>query len=211
MSTTGNDAETRRRPVRRRARGLARIELILDAAATEFAAAGYERATTNSIAARAGISPGSLYQYFADKEAIAHALASRYAEDVISSQRGAAADDVVSAPLPALVDQIIDPLVEFNVENPAFLALFARPDVPGVLANPIEPIESTFAERLAAILTARNPEVPGGDIALSTQTLILMFRGLMLGVSSLAPDQRALRVRETKAAILGYLRHRELR
>ncbi|WP_207943797.1 helix-turn-helix domain-containing protein, partial [Actinomadura sp. KC345] len=35
-------------------------------------------ATTNRIAAAAGISPGSLYQFFPNKEAIAEALADRF-------------------------------------------------------------------------------------------------------------------------------------
>src|SRR6266511_1332655 len=54
---------------------------ILDAAAGVFADAGYERATTNAIAAAAGISPGSLYQFFPNKEAIAEALAAGLTTD----------------------------------------------------------------------------------------------------------------------------------
>ena len=44
-----------------------------------IAKVGYSRATTNAIAAEAGISPGSLYQFFDDKEQIAQALEMRYA------------------------------------------------------------------------------------------------------------------------------------
>src|SRR5690349_10759499 len=68
------------RPVRRQARGERRIAEILDAASALFAEVGYEAASTNRIAARAGISPGSLYQFFANKEAIAEALSARLAE-----------------------------------------------------------------------------------------------------------------------------------
>jgi hypothetical protein len=51
-------------PVQRRARGVQRIASILAAAETVFAEVGYDEANTNRIAARSGISPGSLYQFF---------------------------------------------------------------------------------------------------------------------------------------------------
>ena len=56
--------------VRRRAKGLQRIAAILDAAEIVFARAGYDEANTHQIAEEAGISPGSLYQYFSNKEEI---------------------------------------------------------------------------------------------------------------------------------------------
>ncbi len=43
---------------------------IFDAALTEFADKGYERASTNSIAALSGIAKGSIFQYFRDKKGI---------------------------------------------------------------------------------------------------------------------------------------------
>jgi len=41
---------------------------------------GYAEATTGAVASRAGISHGSLYQFFPNKEAIASALGSQYAD-----------------------------------------------------------------------------------------------------------------------------------
>ncbi len=63
---------------RRQARGQRRIDQILTVAEQVFADVGYEATTTNAIAARAGMSPGSLYQFFENKEAIAAGLAARY-------------------------------------------------------------------------------------------------------------------------------------
>src|SRR5437764_9433138 len=64
-----------RRQARRQKRGVLRVEEILTAAGTLFAERGYDKVTTNMIAARAGISPGSLYQFFPNKEAITQAFA----------------------------------------------------------------------------------------------------------------------------------------
>ncbi len=62
-------APTMRR-VPRQARSQLKIEAILDAAEAVLAAGDISAFTTNAIAARAGISIGTLYQFFPHKEAI---------------------------------------------------------------------------------------------------------------------------------------------
>jgi AcrR family transcriptional regulator len=59
------------------------VEIILEAAARVFVKTGYPRATTNRIAEAAGISVGSLYQYFPSKDAIAVELLRRYRETLL--------------------------------------------------------------------------------------------------------------------------------
>ncbi|MGI5268347.1 TetR/AcrR family transcriptional regulator [Nonomuraea sp. CA-218870] len=54
------------------------VEAILEAAAQLFQRHGYAATTTNKIADRAGVSVGSLYQYFPNKDALLLALADRH-------------------------------------------------------------------------------------------------------------------------------------
>lgn len=68
--------EPRKAPVQRRSRET--VELILGAAAQVFEAHGYAAGTTNRIAERAGVSIGTLYQYYPSKEAIAVSLLERH-------------------------------------------------------------------------------------------------------------------------------------
>jgi len=68
---------SRPRKIPRQARSLATVEVILDAAGLLLVDEGYEQATTNRIAERAGVSIGSLYQYFPNREAVVAALARR--------------------------------------------------------------------------------------------------------------------------------------
>lgn len=56
------------------------MEQIIQAATQIFTERGYAGATTNHIAERAGVSIGSLYQYFPNKEAILATLATRHIE-----------------------------------------------------------------------------------------------------------------------------------
>ena len=61
------------------------VDAILEAAAQILQSDGEERLNTNRIAERAGFSIGTLYQYFADKEAIVAALAERERDKVLAS------------------------------------------------------------------------------------------------------------------------------
>ena len=51
------------------------VEAILEATARILVEEGYDRANTNRIAERVGISIGSLYQYFLNKESLAGKIA----------------------------------------------------------------------------------------------------------------------------------------
>jgi AcrR family transcriptional regulator len=62
----------RRRP--RQARAQATVDAIVRATARVLVEEGYDRASTNRIAQTAGVSIGSLYQYFPSKEALVAAL-----------------------------------------------------------------------------------------------------------------------------------------
>lgn len=69
------------RKVPRQARSKACVSAILDAAARILTEEGYAAATTNQIAEVAGVSIGSLYEYFPGKEAIFAALRARLTND----------------------------------------------------------------------------------------------------------------------------------
>jgi AcrR family transcriptional regulator len=68
----------RRMPSQQRSR--IRVERILDAAGELVAERGYEATTTSLIARRARVSPGSFYQFFADKRAVVQSLSARNLE-----------------------------------------------------------------------------------------------------------------------------------
>jgi AcrR family transcriptional regulator len=68
------DSSLAPRKVPRQERSRLTVDRILVAAAQVFHEAGYTSATTNDIALEAGISVGSLYQYFPNKDAILVAL-----------------------------------------------------------------------------------------------------------------------------------------
>jgi AcrR family transcriptional regulator len=73
------------------ARSRATVEALVDATARILVREGFDKASTNRIAEVAGVSVGSLYQYFPSKEAIVVAVARRHHGDLIRVVRGALA------------------------------------------------------------------------------------------------------------------------
>lgn len=79
MTARKRQLEPRKPPVQKRSKTT--VEEILAAAIQVFEAHGYAAGTTNRIAERAGVSVGTLYQYYPSKEAIAVALLERHVAD----------------------------------------------------------------------------------------------------------------------------------
>jgi AcrR family transcriptional regulator len=66
----GHSAPAAPRQNARETKAAARREAILDAALDEFSARGFAAARLDDVAARAGVAKGTIYLYFADKEAL---------------------------------------------------------------------------------------------------------------------------------------------
>jgi AcrR family transcriptional regulator len=80
MTISRNKAPTRRQPQQRRSQQT--VEAVLDAVAKLIKREGVTSVTTNRIAETAGVSIGSVYQYFPDKRAIYMALHKRHLDAV---------------------------------------------------------------------------------------------------------------------------------
>lgn len=94
----------RRRP--QQARSRASVDAILTAAERLLVAHGAGAVTTNHIAERAGVSVGTLYQYFADKDAVFDAVAERFVGSLVgitAVPEGTPPDDLTSR-LRVLID-----------------------------------------------------------------------------------------------------------
>lgn len=78
-----------KKPVRTptQARSRATVEAILDGAAEVLTFRGYAKTTTNHIASAAGVSIGSVYQYFGDKDAVIAAVAEKFATETLVFSR----------------------------------------------------------------------------------------------------------------------------
>lgn len=205
---TGADPDTGTEPSqpRRQARGERRIAQLLDAAASVFAEAGYEATTTNAIAARAGVSPGTLYQFFANKAAIAEALGTRYASQMRAAEAKALAGQESSAPASELVGHTIDVLITVNLDQPGAAALFdGESGDPGLGEAPAHHLHTVATERLDALLAARAPDLPAADRDRCIRVCICVYKAMLPVIDAAEGAERAGFVAELKAVLTRYL------
>jgi AcrR family transcriptional regulator len=93
--------------------------VILEAAAQIFSELGYAAGTTNRIAERAGVSVGSFYQYFPNKDAVLVALVERHVAAGMRSV-GSLLDAAAAAPgdLESLLRAFVSAMVELHSQEP---------------------------------------------------------------------------------------------
>jgi AcrR family transcriptional regulator len=197
------DQQQNARPVVRRARGLQRIASILDAAETVFARMGYDEATTHHIAAQAGISPGSLYQFFANKEAIAQALVARYAEELQRVYSTVFSLEAATLPFSQWIDQIVDALIAFHLTHEAFHTLFDAPSLE--IAGLTKQLPRELQTRLELGFQVRAPHLPAVQRKLSATLVVQLFRATPRQILQVEEAERQLLVSELKTLLHRYL------
>jgi AcrR family transcriptional regulator len=200
-----NVEEARAVRPRRQARGKQRIKQILEAAAEVFAERGYEAATTNAIAGAAGISPGSLYQFFGNKDEIVRALAERYATELAAAHADAFDGDATSLLTTDLVERVLTPLVRFNREHRAFKTLFARTDMPSALTEATAPLHAAMCERIVAALAHRAPEATPEQLRRTATVAIQLTKALMPLIASTEPEESAWYDRHLRRLLVAHL------
>jgi AcrR family transcriptional regulator len=103
--------KTQPRKSARQSRSQATVDAILVAAEELFARGGVGDVTTSRIAERAGVSVGSLYQYFPSKEAILGELIDRHSEQTIA-RLAERLQDLAHRPIADVLREIVEILLE---------------------------------------------------------------------------------------------------
>lgn len=119
----------------RQARSQAMVERIVSAGRVVLTTQGYDAFTTNRVAAAAGASPGSIYQYFPDKAAILELVVERYWAEVSERVSAALADRITGADLAEsgdgapMIRAVADGLLSALEADPVLLRVVAE-DLP---------------------------------------------------------------------------------
>ncbi|WP_406462468.1 TetR family transcriptional regulator [Streptomyces sp. NBC_00111] len=193
------------RPRRRQARGEARIAQLLEAAADVFCTSGYNGASTNAIAREAGVSPGTLYQFFPNKEAIAIELGERLMHRWQETYGAAFVVSHIELPLDRLLDTVLDPLIAFNCENPAFAVLTHGSEIPGVITREHDALHASMLTRTEQLLRALLPDLPADRATRTAAMSFVLFKAGLDLVMAHEGDEREAYVRELKDVMYRYL------
>ncbi|MCH8174626.1 MAG: TetR/AcrR family transcriptional regulator [Proteobacteria bacterium] len=188
----------RKRP--RQARAAATFDAILEAAARILEKDGFDSVNTNAVAELAGVSVGSLYQYFPTKESILAELV-RFYRNVLKEKVESAVAWGMDKTLEETIDLLLDAAVSHQLERPE-LAL-ALEQVESILPLDKETLAltQTMVDNVEMLLSAHNVSNPGE----ASRDIVALVRGIV-DAAGLAKevDQAAIH-RRVRRAVFGYL------
>jgi AcrR family transcriptional regulator len=162
------------------ARSRETVDALLRATARILVRHGYEQTNTNKIAEAAGVSVGSLYQYFPNKEALVAAVVDRHQEEIRKLAYGAVAE-VAGKPIEAAVRALVRVGVDAHRIDPQLHKVLAE-EVPrvGRLQNVGAGIREGRA-LLSAYLSAHRNELSvavAADLELATFVCVTTVEAL---------------------------------
>jgi AcrR family transcriptional regulator len=192
-------------------RSQATVEALLDATARVLTREGYDRASTNRIAATAGVSVGSLYQYFPNKEALVAALVARHNREMLQLVRNAL-KEVASLDLATAVRELVRASVDAHLVDSALHRVFAE-QVPrmGQLTK-IEALQQEAFPLVRAYMGERRNEISVRDLDTATFICVTTVEALTHEFVINKPDaldsDRDRFIDEVTRLVLGYLQPR---
>ncbi|MVT69211.1 TetR family transcriptional regulator [Bradyrhizobium pachyrhizi] len=193
--------KARKQPLQQRSRET--VAVILEAAARVLEARGLEGYNTNAVAERGGISVGSVYQYFPNKDALTLALITRFEDALLAKVRDAVAASEGKS-LTASLNLIVRAQLEAHAERAGLNRILEaeedrlRPASSGTSAA------GELKELVADLLARHRREIarPVDDDAVEDLIVIsraMVDHALQNNLSQAAATRRVLR------AIEGYL------
>lgn len=163
------------------------VDAILDAAAEILADGGYAALTTNQLAERAGVSIGSLYHYFPNKEAIIATLAKRMQDRAAKLLEARRREVPERAAKEQLVRALTSTLVAQELGSVATRRALLM-DVPRRWVEAAERERGALVHRLLSELLSERESVRDGDDELMGFVLAHAVRGVIEGALIHRPD-----------------------
>jgi AcrR family transcriptional regulator len=153
----------------RQARSTATVAAIFEATFQVLLADGLVRLTTTRVAGRAGVSIGTMYQYFPHKQALLYALLDQYLGEVVVALDDACAR-LGGAPLAEISDGLCRAYLDAKLRHlPGSLALYvvaAELDTANLVAEVVRRTDAAIARVLASAADADFEDIATVTIAL---------------------------------------------
>lgn len=153
------------------------VDALVEATARILVKDGYDRASTNRIAHAAGVSIGSLYQYFPNKEALVAAVIDRHTQETIQLIRGALIK-VAMQPVEEAIRELVKLGIDAHRVNPKLhRALTEQVPRVGRLDN-VQAIDREAYALVRAYLDAHRDEIQVADTELAAFVCVTTVEAL---------------------------------
>ncbi len=188
----------------RQQRSRDRVEAILDAAAEVIDDVGYAATTTSMIVERADVSPGTLYRWFPDKEAVADALAERYLDALMAFYEPLIVN-VPDEPVPLMIRRILTQVTSFVASQRALAALLASAVSPTDPSAVGQRLEANLSENLALLIELRVPDVSAAERDRVAAVIVRVVLTMLTAVPTFEPSARPAVTAEYADMLVAYV------
>ncbi|WP_247967588.1 TetR/AcrR family transcriptional regulator [Bradyrhizobium sp. 195] len=192
------------------ARSRATVDALVEATARILVRDGFEKASTNRIADVAGVSVGSLYQYFPSKEALIAAVIERHNEEIMGIVR-AALTEAADLPIDKAVRKLVTVAIEAHRINPKLHRVLAE-QIPrtGQLKD-VEAFNREVHTLVRTYLESRRKEMRKIDLDVATFICVSAIEAVAHNTvldhaEMLSEKMVKVLVEETTRMVVGYLR-----
>ena len=202
-------AATKPRKKASQERSRATVDALVEATARILVREGFEKTSTNRIAEVAGVSVGSLYQYFPGKEALVAAVIDRHNEEIMALVR-AALVEVAEMPIEKAVRRLVTVAIEAHRIKPELHRVVAE-QIPRAGKLDVEAYNREIHALVRAYLECRRKEMRKVDLDVATficvSAIEAVAHNVVLNRVEILPEKivRTL-VDETTQMVVGYLR-----
>ncbi len=201
--TRPTPAGVRKVPQQERSRLM--VERIVQAGRTVLLRDGYDSASTNRVAAEAGISPGSLYQYFPNKDAVISAVVEHYSDHLGERITDSLADRFDESG-PTMVRATLEALLDALEENAEFLRVVSDELPRAENSSRAEALEQRIVGLVGAYIAARRHEIRDVQPSTAAWVLVRSIEHLTVRyVLERPPIDRDVFVSELVRLVAGYL------
>jgi AcrR family transcriptional regulator len=163
------------------------VDALLEATTRILIKEGYDRASTNRIAEVAGVSIGSLYQYFPSKEALVAAVVDRHTQELSEVTRSALVK-MAARPIEVATREFVSVAIDAHRVNPKLHGVLAE-QIPRV--GRLENIEANVRDGYALVrgyLEAHRDEIDVADLDLAAFVVVTVVEALTHAAVLRRPD-----------------------
>jgi AcrR family transcriptional regulator len=182
------------------------VDAILVATAQILTQEGYDKASTNRIADRAGVSIGSLYQYFANKDALMVALIDQHEAEMVAMVESKLTN-LNDAPIAVVLREIVSACIAAHAVNPKLHQVLAEQVPRRGQLKPSSPAEDRITELLRAFLDRHQHQIHPQNLDLTVFILGCTVESLIHTAMMQQPQllQNNQLEQEITALLLSYL------
>lgn len=190
--------EPRKTPIQ--ARSTVTVESISEATIQVLLSHGAERLTTTRVAGRAGVSVGTLYQYYPNKQSLLFAVLENHFDKVVSRVE-AACESACGKPLAEMIQEMVEAFVDAKMERADISVALYR--VAANVGGPalIKQVNQRSRRAVEAMLETA-PDIKSPPDKLAVDIMLSAMAGVMRSLLEAGPSPAAVRKAREQLVLL---------